>query len=274
MSLNTLSFKECTTNRIKNRAGRSFLDVHTMLEHFCIISYKVPVKKIAHFIPEPFKLWTYIDNGEEYALVSAVPFMDQDFCFYKISKRLTFSFFQTNFRTYIIDKRTHNHAAWFFGTTLGSMSSIIPKRIWNMPWQYATYNFEFDRKNGLYTKYQMYFTSKMGNGTIAIKNTGNNSPLLEGFNTIDEQIHILTHPVIGYYNISETKLGTYEIWHPKMDLKEACSENLYFELFEKLGFLTKQEMNSPHSILTTPFIEFDILLPPKTLKRSLLKTPN
>lgn len=53
-----MTFREIINNRIKNRLKRSFLDVNTQLEHFAIITYKIPVKKIEHLIPTPFKLWT------------------------------------------------------------------------------------------------------------------------------------------------------------------------------------------------------------------------
>lgn len=261
-----MGYQNNTANRVQNRLTRSYLDVNTELEHFAIISYKVPLEKIEHLIPKPFKLWTYIENEKEYALVSAVPFKDKDFSFYRISRLLKFNFFQTNFRTYIIDERDKSYSAWFFGTTLGSLVSFIPKRIWKMPWEYAKYKFHYKKEKELYSEYKMEFKSKLGDGIIEIKNTGNEVKLLDGFRNIEEQIHILTHPIIGYYNISNEELGTYEIWHPKMDLKEGRSEHLYFEIFENLGFLSKSEMNNPHSVLITPKIEFDILLPPRRIK--------
>ena len=81
-----MKYKSETEARIKNRLKRSYLDVNTQLEHFAIISYKVPIEKIQHLIPKPFKLWTFTENGNEYALVSAVPFKDNDFSFYRISR--------------------------------------------------------------------------------------------------------------------------------------------------------------------------------------------
>ena len=261
-----MEYKINTKNRVQNRITRSYLDVNTELEHFAIISYKVPLEKIEHLIPKPFKLWTYKENGKEYALVSAVPFKDKDFSFYRISRFPKFNFFQTNFRTYIIDERDNNYSAWFFGTTLGSFTSIIPKTIWKMPWEYANYKFSFKKNNDYYSEYKMEFKSKLGDGIIDIESTGNKVKLLDGFKNIDEQIHILTHPIIGYYDISKEELGTYEIWHPVIDLKEGRANKLYFGLFEKLGFLSKLEMNNPHSVLLTPKIEFDILLPPKRIK--------
>ncbi|MBE7690773.1 DUF2071 domain-containing protein [Tenacibaculum piscium] len=261
-----MEHKKETDLRIKNRLTRSILDVNTQLEHFTIISYKVAIEKIEHLIPKPFKIWTFKELGKQYALVSAVAFKDKDFSFYKISRLLKFKFFQTNFRTYIIDKRDNSHSAWFFGTTLGSITSIIPKNLWNMPWEYGKYKFNFKRNNNLYSEYKMEFKSKLGNGLIEIESSGDDVKLLKGFKDMDEQTHILTHPVIGYYDLSKKELGTYEIWHPKINLKEGKSSKLYFELFEELGFLTKSEMNNPHSVLITPKIEFDILLPPRKIK--------
>lgn len=111
----------------------------------------------------------------------------------------------------------------------------------------------------------MEFKSKLGSGIVDIKSTGKEVKLLDGFKDMQEQVHILTHPIIGYYHRSNKELGTYEIWHPAIDLKEGKVNSLYFELFERLGFLTKQEMNNPHSVLLTSDIEFDILLPPKSI---------
>ena len=132
-----MKYQNSTNNRIQKRASRSLLDVNTELEHFAIISYRVQLERIEHLIPEPFKLWTYTEEGIEYALVSAVPFKDKDFAFHRISKFPKFNFYQTNFRAYIIDQRDQTYSAWFFCTTLGSITAIIPKVLWKMPWEYA-----------------------------------------------------------------------------------------------------------------------------------------
>jgi len=259
-----LDYKKELEKRIANRQKRSFIDVNTNLAHFALISYAVPVEKISPAIPEPFELWTFDKNGIDYALISAVPFMDKDFSFYRIAKAIEFKFFQTNFRTYIINKQTGEYSAWFFGTTLGSVSNLIPKIFWKMPWEYGKYKFEYELDN-IYTNYQMSFNSKQGDGLVDIKSTTNKMPLLEGFESIEQQKFILTHPIMGYYQLAKD-IGTYQIWHPEMDLWQGKSNNLYFEIYERLGFLSKEEMQRPHSVLITQEIEFDILLPPGKLK--------
>ena len=257
-----MDWKAELEKRISKRSRRSLLDVNTKLRHFSLISYALPIARIRKYIPEPFELWTFSLNQQNYALISAVPFMDHDFSFYRISKFPKFQFYQTNFRTYVIDKRNGQHAAWFFGTTLESLSVYIPQLIWKMPWHYAKYKHDISFVNIRYTNYQISFKSKLGNGDIQIKDTGKQVGLLEGFESINQQMYILTHPVLGYYNGLNHGIGTYEIWHPKMHLTTCSVDYLYFELFEKLGLLSKEEMLNPHSVLITPEIEFDVLLPP------------
>jgi len=261
-----MDYKKELEYRIKKRLKRSLLDVNTKLQHFSIISYSVPLERIEKYIPEPFELWTFTEDQKRFALISAVPFVDFDFGFYRISNFPKFIFCQTNFRTYIIDKRNGQHAAWFFGTTLGSFSVYIPQIIWKMPWQYAKYKLNTSYENNRYTNYQISFKSSLGNGSVQIKDTGIPLELLNGFESLDQQMLILTHPVLGYYNRTSRGIGTYEIWHPKMDLTQGKPEHLYFELFEKLGLLSKDEMQEPHSALITPEIEFDVLLPPWKMK--------
>ncbi|MFK8039685.1 MAG: DUF2071 domain-containing protein [Crocinitomicaceae bacterium] len=263
-----MNFKEETNRRVDNRLKRSWIDVNTKLAHFSIISYQVPISRIEHLIPSPFKLWSFKENGIEYAIISAVPFKDKDFSFYRISRFPSFNFFQTNFRTYVIDQRDGTNLAWFFATTLGSITSVIPKRIWKMPWGYGKYSFDYQLEKSEYIQYRMEFTSKQGDGLVDIKSTGSEMKLLHGFDSLEQQIHILTHPVTGYYDSSKTEFGTYEIWHQKIDLTEGVANHLYFEIYEKLGFLTKEEMNHPHSVLICPEIEFDILLPPRKQKKN------
>jgi len=261
-----MNYTQLLAERIKNRQFRSLIDVNTLLEHLAIITYRVPAERVAKFIPKPFKLFTFVENGTEFALISAVPFKDKDFAFYRISKQINFSFYQTNFRTYIIDQRNNEHCAWFFGTTLGSYTALIPRYLWQMPWQKGTYKFSCKLTEAGYQQYNMKFSSKQGKGLVEIVSGTEPMKLLPGFDTLEQQILILTHPTIGYYNISDKKLGMYEIWHPEMKLYSGISQNLYFEIFEKLGLLTQSEMQNPHSVLITPSIEFDILLPPRKIR--------
>lgn len=258
-----MDFEKNLFKRIENRKSKSVFNVHTLLEHFSIISFKVPIKRIEKYIPSPFKLWTFESKGENYALISAVPFMDKDFCFHNLIKYPKFSFYQTNFRAYVIDTRTNEHCAWFFATNLGSPTYVIPKYVWKMPWEYAKYDFIGNVKDGVYTQYEIGIKSSIGNAEVRFEGTDKEMPLLEGFENIEEQKLILTHPVLGYYDQGKYEIGMYEIWHPELDLKVANSSVTHFDFFENLGLLSREEMEDPHSVLVTESIEFEIVLPPK-----------
>jgi hypothetical protein len=43
------------------------------------------------------------------------------------------------------------------------------------------------------------------------------------------------------------------------------ARQLYFAVFERLGLLSKAEMQQPHSVLICPATDFTVFLPPKTL---------
>ena len=74
---------------------------------------------------------------------------------------------------------------------------------------------------------------------------------------------ILTHPIEGYFHRLDDALGTYSIWHPEMQLTMGQPKHLYFSLYERLGLLSKEEMQQPHSIFICPQILFEIYLPPR-----------
>lgn len=151
-------------SRIQNREKKSLLDVNTKLNHFALITYQVPIECVQKYIPNPFKLWSFEKENKEYVLLSAVPFQDYDFSFYRLFPFFKFAFFQTNYRTYIIDERTGEISAWLFGTTLGSWLCAIPKNFWKMPWEKGQYHFRHLKENGYYSTYEMNYTSIQGKG--------------------------------------------------------------------------------------------------------------
>jgi hypothetical protein len=256
------------SERISNRKkDLSVLDVRTNLKHFSLINYQVPKERLLKYIPEEFfEIPEFEINGKKMALMSAVPFFDEDFYFPKISKK-KFSFMQTNYRVYIIDKKTNEHAVWFFGTTLGSYSVYIPKIFFKIPWHYSKYKVDFEY-NTIEKRYYSYEISSKSNSIfgemrVSISDTGKKISSHEGFKDYNEMKLILTHPVSGYFYRNDKRVGTYSIWHDEMDLNLAKANDLYFAIYENLGLLSKEEMQKPISIFLTPEIFFEVYLPPK-----------
>lgn len=256
--------------RLQRPAPR-WLHARTTLRHFALISYALPRERLAAHIPEErFEILEFPVAGRRCALLSAVPFLDTDFRFPRVAPFLSFAFGQTNHRVYVRDRRSGEVLVWFLGTTLGSPVVAVPRHLWQMPWHHARYRFDcaYDREAGRYARYAVAIESPWGDGTIELEDTGRTVGLLDGFSSLDEQILVLTHPVSGAFRRRDGRLGAYSIWHPEMRLAVARPKRLHFGLYERLGLLTRAEMERPHSALLAPAAEFDIHLPPRRLDRN------
>jgi hypothetical protein len=254
--------------RISDRKSQpSILDIETYLLHFALINYTLPKERLIPYIPQQFEISEYIVNGKSMAMMSAVPFLDVDFHFKKIFPFLKFQFPQTNYRVYIKDRKTGESAVWFFGTTLGSNYVYLPRLGFKIPWHFAKYKVDcnYNSIKRAYDRYSFSAQLKWASAEIDLVDTGKPINDYPGFSSYDEMKLILTHPVTGYFYRNDSKLGTYSIWHEEMNLTQGISRKLYFSLFERLGLLSKEEMQNPFSIFLCPKIFFEVYLPPKLI---------
>lgn len=261
--LSSLKFKDF----LQSRPTPKGIDVVCKLQHFAIITYAVAPSRFDGLFPDRFKLDTVEINGSEKALISVVPFIDVDFtsAVYPFPK---FTMGQTNYRIYIIDKNTNERCVWFLGTTLDSWTLAVPRVLWNLPWYSGTVNFdcEFDEIQRKYTKYKMTTNADWAPASVELKQEDNLAMELAGFPDLETGLVYLTHPLAGFYHRRDGKLGTYRVWHKKLDVAAAslCSAN--FGLLSRLGLVTLEEQQSAHSVLIEPVNEFTIYLPPKVLQ--------
>lgn len=251
---------------VKPKGG--LIDVRSTLHHFALITYALPKSRLEKYIPaDRFEIAEFMINGRSQALLSAVPFYDEDFRFVHLAPWLKAGFGQTNHRVYVIDRQTGEHGVWFFGTTLGSPIVYAARWLWGIPWHYARYqmNCQYDAKNGRYSTFTFNVASDWCEATIDIADTGAPMTRLDGFTSLEEMQLILTHPVDGFYYRLNGRLGSYSVWHNLILLTIGQPKNLYFGLYERLGLLSRAEMQKPHSILICPQTEFEVYLPPKNL---------
>jgi hypothetical protein len=241
------------------------IDVRSKLKHFALVNYALPRSRLEPYISSAhFEIPEFTIGGKQLALMSAVPFFDADFHFINFPL-LKFSFGQTNFRVYVIDKKSGEHAVWFFGTTLGSFVVYFAKGAWRIPWHHARYQTEceYDNQLNCYSKYRYTINSKWCNARVDLGDTSVPASLVEGFKSSDEMKLILTHPVDGYFYRSDHQVGKYSVWHKEIQFTIGQAKDLYFSLYEDLGLLSKDEMQHPHSVLICPEAEFKVLLPPR-----------
>jgi len=246
----------------------------TLLKHFGMINYAVPIKRLEFCIPDlflkNFEIEKFNVREKEVGFVSVVSFIDTHFSFPKSLPYLNLSFAQTNHRMYIKNRKTGKRGVWFFGTTLGSNWVYIPKTLWKMPWHHAKYQLDcsFNSSAQRYEKYRFNIRSSWCEAEIDIEDTGKPVSLLEGFRSLEEMKRILTHPMDGFYQRSDKKIGTYSVLHPEIQPTIGQSKSLYFSFYEQAEILTKEEMKTPHSIFIAPEVEFKINLPPRCLEIS------
>jgi len=258
--------KPLLAKRIADRRS-GLLDVRSDLLHFALITYALPAERLRPHIPDRFEIQTFPIGGERLALMSAVPFLDNDFSYYRIAPFIKWKFAQTNYRVYVIDRETGEPCVWFFGTTLGGWVVNLARRLWKIPWHYARYEIDcqYDEKKQAYDRYRFTHASNWASATIQLEDTGAAPTLLPGFTDLAEQTLVLTHPVTGYFYRTDGRLGTYSVWHAEIPLTVGRPVNLYFSLYERLELLTRDEMARPHSVLICPRTTFEVHLPPKAV---------
>src|SRR5256885_14608386 len=104
------------TPRLLTRPVLRGLSVETTFQHFVIVTYWVDPSNLRKHLHARFEPVCLAVNGRSrQALVSVVTFLDRDFRF-AVCPWFKGSFGQTNYRAYVKDTQTGEHAAWFFGT--------------------------------------------------------------------------------------------------------------------------------------------------------------
>ena len=247
-----------------DRPGTSGIDVITTLEQFAIVTYYVSPEALRPYVHRRFELDCIVGpDGAERALISVVPFLDRDFRFVRFPW-FKWKFGQTNYRAYVIDRQTGDHVVWFCGTSLASWTVNIPRRIWKLPWHPATIRFdtEFDCEQKRYLRYEMTTESQWAPASLALEDLGTPHSRLNGFESLESGLVVLTHPLKGYYHRTDGRLGSYSIWHDRLRTTEGRAIRAEFPLLDRLGLVKSGDTSSIHSVMIQPATEFTIYLPP------------
>ncbi len=248
------------------RPEPSGIDVLCKLQHFAIVTYAVDVERFKGLIPDRFALDTVEFSGRPKALLSVVPFIDIDFT----SAKYPFPKFkmgQTNYRIYIRDQNSGERCVWFLGTTLDSWTVAVPRYLWNLPWHTGKVTFDCDQDSttGRYIKYRMTTVAAWAPAELELIDDSNSAINLTGFPDVETGLVYLTHPLAGFYHRRDGKLGTYRVWHARLQVTQAKLLRAHFGLLSRMNLVSEDEQQSPHSVLVEPMNEFTIYLPPKVL---------
>ncbi len=253
-----------STNLFPPRPSVRLCDVTTTLADFAIITFAVDPAALAALLPKGFEPDVFpLDDGRSVAFVSAVPFRDLDFRF-GFAPWFKFYFGQTNYRAYVTYQG--QRCVWFFGTSLATNWVVIPRFWWKLPWHSAHIQIDANWDGQRCTHYRLDTTADWGNAQAELEGTDEPTGRLNGFADAEETALILTHPLIGYFTRRDGRLGTYRIWHERLDLRRGITRLARFEVFEQLGLVAPGTV--PNSVLLQRRTEFIIHLPPRCLEDS------
>lgn len=236
----------------------------TTLLHFAIVTYAVDPESLRRHLHPRFAP-DLLEHGPTAgnAVVSAVTFLDRDFRFAGLPW-VRASFGQTNYRAYVIDRDTGEHVVWFFGTCVDSLTVAIPRYGWKLPWHHARFTFECDHdaQTNRYRSFAVHTASRWAPATIALEDSGHPPRQLDGFDDLECGLVFLTHPLRGYFYRRDRALGSYAIWHDRLQPTEGRVMNARYPLFDTLGLVPLGDTRSIHSVLIQPSVDFTIYLPP------------
>ena len=247
----------------------SGIDVETTLANFAIVTYFVEKSALRPHVHERYELdCVTAPDGTQKALISVVPFLDRDFRFI-CCPWPRFAFGQTNYRAYVTDSETGEHLAWFFGTSLDSWSVNIPHYLWKLPWHRGRIRFDtqYDQEASRYTRYRMETQSKWAPAELELKDTGLPPQELAGFEDLETGLVLITHPLRGVFYRRDGELGSYSIWHDRIQVTEAKITRASFPLLEKLELVPEGDTAAIHSVLIQPEVDFTIYLPPAVMRQ-------
>lgn len=238
------------------------VDVVSTLRHFAIITYAVPPQRLRLLVHERFELLTVPIAGKPHALVSVVPFQELDFQLAAYPSP-QFRFGQTNYRVYVKDRTTGQACVWFLGSLLDSVTVVIPRYVWKLPWHHGRMHFDCVLgEDGVYSQYALRTRSAWGGTTLQLRQTKGLAQPHPGFPDEETALVYLTHPLSGYYTRRDGKLGSYSIWHDTLEMQPAQVVEARFDALERLGVASFEEQRTPYSVLVQPETEFTIYLPP------------
>jgi hypothetical protein len=265
--LKNYSAEQILDRRLRHGPVR-WIDIESTLLHFALITYAVPLERLRPRVPsDRFELLQVDVAGRPVGLLSAVAYLCEDFRFARAAPFARFRFGQTSHRMYVVEKTTGEHVVWFLGTQLGSRVVHAVSRLWRLPWHHSRYaiDCEYRPSEMRYTQYSYRIQSAWCDADIELEDTGEQPRQFEGFDSLQECLLVLTHPVEGFYHRLDGSLGTYSVWHDKLPISLGRVRRAYFSLYERLGLLTRDEMASPHSVLLCPQVALGVHMPPRKL---------
>ncbi|HEV3473217.1 MAG TPA: DUF2071 domain-containing protein [Actinomycetota bacterium] len=227
------------------------------IDNFAVVTHRVAAERVRRHLPQQYDLETFYDNGSEYAFVSATCFCNRDFRWAAIGHpRHTFN--ETTYRTYVTYKG--DKGVYFFGRYLGTRAATIGQRITSRDAWHADFEIDVEADADGFDAYVCKVSSEAGETSFALQ--ARDAPAAKGpFATGEEHAQFLTYRLHGYFTSSLGFQAEGLVDHPRTQPFEGTLRSAYLGLWDKLGFLSPEEMGEPFSVLAIPRVPFRLRWP-------------
>ncbi|MDO4795130.1 MAG: DUF2071 domain-containing protein [Brachymonas sp.] len=122
---------------------------------------------------------------------------------------------------------------------------------------------------GRYQYYEMRTEAQWAPAHVVLKSRNDQALDLPGFPDAETALVYLTHPLRGFYHRRDGQLGTYHVWHDRLHVHPGELLTARFGLLDRLGLVSVQEQQCPHSVLIEPINEFTVYLPPQVVSNKV-----
>lgn len=240
---------------------RQYASFKVTVEDLFIVTHAVPPERVRPHVPHEFELDTIeIPASGEAALVSAACFFNRNAHWAPLQEP-SLDYHQATYRTYV--KRRGEAAVFFLGTYIeGGLPFVAQRLAIGNAWE-ADFDVSiaYDPHRRAYRRYYCRAASDHGTTVVEAKAPGPEPDTHAPFDTGRQMSFFITHRLVGYFRMPGGVLGSMRVEHEEMNPVEGWLITAQFDLWERLGILTRREFMRHYAVLVQPRTEF-VAYPP------------
>jgi uncharacterized protein YqjF (DUF2071 family) len=233
------------------------MDIYDVL----YLSYVIPEERLRPDVPDSIHIATPSPGK---AVISAVFFCSKNVTA-SLFPFIHFAYDQANLRTYVIDPITGRTAVFFLKSAITSRLIAAITNLLKIPWQALSMRIDTGHNDEhLFTRYAAKGHWE-GPFNIILKENRASGMTPALFQTLQEEMHFLTGPAVGFYNTSGG-LIRFEVKHSEIKPATGAISAINFPMLMTSGLVTDDELRNPQSVLIAPDGHFTVYMPPTKLR--------
>lgn len=124
----------------------------------------------------------------------------------------------------------------------------------------------YDAAASKYTTFRVTTRSRWAPARLEVVDSGRHPDMLPGFANLEAGLVLLTHPLRGYFFRQDGELGSYAIWHDRVQPTTGELREADYPLLGGLGLWPSQASPTVQSVPIQRNIDFTIYLPPTKVR--------